>query len=103
MGNATWVIDYEADVKKQIVAQMASGQMNTEDISVIRRWATEVEEQGLAATQANPTWRDHELFDEWKGHRAISFRIDGRLIYRIENGKLIVMVVRVTGSHDYKK
>jgi mRNA-degrading endonuclease YafQ of YafQ-DinJ toxin-antitoxin module len=97
-----WKIEYEARVPETMVADFKTGRLSVDDIKVIKRWVREVESKGLPYAQANKDWRDHELLrGRRKGHHAISFSYSGRLIYRAEERRLIVMVVRVTPDHDY--
>jgi mRNA-degrading endonuclease YafQ of YafQ-DinJ toxin-antitoxin module len=98
----SWAGDYDSEVKAQIVEALKAGDLTQSDLRVIKKWVDEVETKGLEFAQANPTWRDHELTrGKWIGHRAISFSYEGRVIYRVVNGKLIIKVVRVTPDHDY--
>ena len=46
--------------------------------------------------------RDEALFGKWKGHRSSSLSRRFRVIYRIENDRILVEVVNVT-AHDYRK
>ena len=43
--------------------------------------------------------RDHELSGKWAGHRECHIQGDWLLIYRIENGVLVLTLAR-TGSHS---
>ena len=43
--------------------------------------------------------RDHELSGKWAGHRECHIQSDWLLIYRIENGVLVLTLAR-TGSHS---
>ena len=43
--------------------------------------------------------RDHELSGKWAGHRECHIQSDWLLIYRIENGALVLTLAR-TGSHS---
>ena len=98
-----WKVECEAGVASEIVSDLKAGRLTEDDIKVLKRWVKEVESKGLAFAQASKSWRDHELVrGKWKGYRAISFSFSGRLIYRVEGGRLIVMVVRVTPNHDYE-
>lgn len=96
-----WQVNFVDNVKTQLAADLASGAINHEDLRIIKRWVVEVESLGLERTQKNKDWRDHQLDGKWKGHRAISFSYSGRVIYRVEGDRLIVMVVRVTADHEY--
>ncbi len=98
-----WSVKMTKEAESKLRTDFKNGQITAVDIKVIRRWIADIEDQGLEFTQHKTDWRDHQLTGEWKGHRAISFSFVGRVIYRVENEKVIVRVVRVTASHDYKK
>ena len=99
----SWSVELTGEAEKELRTNFKTGKITSEDIKVIKRWIVDVEEQGLDFAQRKSDWRDHELDGPWKGHRAISFSYSGRVIYRVENEKVIVRVVRVTADHDYKK
>ena len=44
-------------------------------------------------------YRDHALTGNWTGHRECHIQSDWLLIYRIENGVLVLTLTR-TGSHS---
>ena len=46
-----------------------------------------------------PSYRDHDLIGNWKGHRECHVRGDWLLIYRIEGNDLVLVLAR-TGSHS---
>ena len=48
-------------------------------------------------------WADHALTGQWSGFRSSSFGYRGRIIYKVENEIITVVVVRITPEHDYKK
>lgn len=99
----SWSVELTDEAEKELRTNFKTGKITSEDVKVIKRWIVDVEEQGLEFAQRKPDWRDHELDGRWSGHRAVSFSYSGRIIYRIENEKIIVRVVRVTADHDYKK
>jgi len=99
----SWSVEMSKEGERALRLDFRSGKITTDDIKVIKRWIADVEEQGLEFAQHKTDWRDHQLAGEWRGHRAISFSYAGRVIYRVENEKIIVRVVRVTADHDYKK
>ncbi len=103
MPREKWEVRYDTNVANEIVEALDIGILSRDDIKVLKRWVSEVESRGLSYAQANRDWRDHELTrGRWKDHRAISFSFSGRLIYRTEDLKLFVMVVRVSPNHDYR-
>jgi len=97
-----WKVDYEPNVKAEIQAQVSEGSLTTGDLQALRKWVDEIESHGLEHVQTD-YWNDHPLEAEWTGLRSASFSLRGRVIYRVEGGRLIVMVVRVTATHNYRK
>lgn len=97
-----WKVDYEPRVKSEIKAQLASGSLTKDDLRALAKWVDEIETNGLEHVQTG-YWNDHPLEAEWTGLRSASFSMRGRVIYRIENKRLIVMVVRITATHNYRK
>ena len=54
----------------------------------------------LSAGEALPEkYRDHALIGDWLGHRECHILPDWLLIYRIENGVLVLTLSR-TGTHS---
>lgn len=99
----SWSVDYEAHVSEELIAAFKARRLSSDDIKIIKRWVQEVEAKGLPFAQSNKDWRDHELTrGQWRGFRAISFSYSGRLIYRVEDKRLIVMVVRITPDHNFR-
>ena len=50
--------------------------------------------------------REHEEHDlvrdkKWLKHKSCSFSKSGRLIYRYNEGKIEIAIVRITPDHDY--
>lgn len=52
-------------------------------------------EQEVLRTKYN----DHALQGNWKGYRELHIQADWLLIYKVDNKKLILTLIR-TGSHD---
>ena len=98
----SWKIDYEPKVRKELAEQLRAGLLTSADFTALRRWVDLILERGLASVQ-NATWHDHPLEGEWTGFRSASFSPAGRVIYRVEDGRLIVVVVRVTAIHNYRR
>jgi mRNA-degrading endonuclease YafQ of YafQ-DinJ toxin-antitoxin module len=97
-----WKVDYEPHVKAEIRAQLDDGTLSKDDLQALAKWVDEIEGHGLDHVQT-AYWNDHPLEAEWTGLRSASFSIRGRVIYRVEDGRLIVMVVRITATHNYRK
>ena len=98
--NFSWKVKIEESAEKIF----HSRKLSSEDREIIYKWAKEVESYGPDALLKKPgVWADHPLFGEWEGYRASSFSYSGRIIYRIENQIITVVVVRISPDHDYKK
>lgn len=95
-----WQVTYDDTVEDKVREQLASGDLTADDMVTIARWTRQIETKGLETVQTRE-WNDHELYGIWKGHRSASFSRLGRIIYRVQDGRLIVSVVRVTAIHDY--
>lgn len=98
----TWKVEYEPQVKTEIKKQLSDGSLTKDDLQALMKWVEEIENYGLDHVQTN-YWNDHPLEAEWTGLRSASFSIRGRVIYRVENKRLTVMVVRITATHNYRK
>lgn len=97
-----WRVDYEKQVRKQLSEGVKTGQITQEDLEVIEKWVDLIEKFGPEQVQADRTWYDHELFENWKGHRSSAFHFKGRIIYRIEKERVVVVVVKITKEHNYE-
>ena len=97
-----WKVDYEPHVKDEIKMQLSSGVLTKEDLQTLYKWVDQIESFGLDHVQTD-YWNDHPLEAEWTGLRSASFSLRGRIVYRVENKKLIVTVVRVTATHNYRR
>lgn len=79
-------------------------ELTGDDRVVIQKWAETVAKHGPAELQRHPSiWADHPLFGEWRGYRASSFSYSGRIIYKVENHIVTVIVMRISTTHDYRK
>lgn len=97
-----WKVEYETQVRSEIKTQLADGTLTKDDLKALAKWVDEIEMHGLEQVQT-VYWNDHPLEAEWTGLRSASFSVRGRVVYRIEGRCLIVMVVRVTATHNYRK
>jgi addiction module RelE/StbE family toxin len=81
-----------------------SGELTEDDKIIIQTWAQTVAEHGPEELQKKPSvWADHPLYGEWQGFRASSFSHKGRIIYKVKDNIVTVIVVRISTDHDYKK
>jgi mRNA-degrading endonuclease YafQ of YafQ-DinJ toxin-antitoxin module len=96
----TWQVKIEDEASRIF----SSKQLTNEDREIIHQWAKEVAAHGPQVLLEKPEiWADHPLVGKWEGHRASSFSYQGRIIYRIEDQVVTVIVVRISPDHDYKR
>lgn len=97
-----WKVLFSAQAEKDIQKLLKENTLSDPDREVIATWIKQVQEFGPESLQKGVNfWYDHELYDRWKGHRSSAYSFKGRLIYRVEKQKIIVLVVRVIATHDY--
>lgn len=97
-----WKVLFSAQAERDIKKLAKEKSLTEADKEVIATWIKQVKEFGPESLQNGVNfWYDHELFDEWKGHRASAFSFKGRIIYRVEKKKIVVLVVKLTADHDY--
>jgi mRNA-degrading endonuclease YafQ of YafQ-DinJ toxin-antitoxin module len=76
--------------------------LNESERVVLQSWEDLVTKHGPEALQDHPGfWNDHELYDDWAGHRSSSFSSLGRIIYRVEGDKKTVVILKITAEHDH--
>lgn len=98
-----WQILFTSKAEKEIRAQVKSGALNDQDREVIATWIKQVKEFGPdSLSKGTNFWHDHPLDGNWKGFRSSAFSYSGRIIYKIENKKITVSIVRLTTAHDYR-
>lgn len=100
---AAWKVKMTDGAEVELKALLANGKVTKEDVKVLLRWLNEMEEFGPDYIASSKEWHDHPLDREWQGHRSSAFSSSGRVIYRIEEDKIIVEVHRVTVDHNYKR
>ncbi|MEI8346700.1 MAG: hypothetical protein WCG27_04485 [Pseudomonadota bacterium] len=99
-----WKILFSAEAERETKDQFRKGLLTDEDREVISTWIKQIAEYGPESLREGSNfWYDHDLQGEWRGYRASAFSFKGRIIYKIENRIVTVLVVRITTAHDYKK
>lgn len=103
-GPQLWQVKITAKASQDIARMVNDGILTDDDRIVIRQWAQSIIDHGPESICVEGSvWKDHELSGEWAGHRASSFSTRGRIIYKVEDKLVRVMVVRITAIHDYRK
>lgn len=95
---------WQVKIEDEAAEVLPGRTLSEEDKLVIQAWAQTVAEFGPEALLKKPSvWADHPLYGEWSGHRASSFSYRGRIIYKVKDKVVTVIVVRITAEHNYKR
>jgi mRNA-degrading endonuclease YafQ of YafQ-DinJ toxin-antitoxin module len=95
---------WHVKIEDEAAAVFKGDDLTKDDRHVIREWAIFVRKNGPNALKRFPQiWADHELHGKWDGYRSSRFSYSGRIIYKVENKIVTVIVVRITTHHNYKK
>ncbi len=99
-----WKVLFTVSAEKDVNALLNSGRLSDADREVIATWIKQIQEFGPDSLRTGSNfWHDHGLFGEWRGRRASAYSFSGRIIYKIEEKKVVVLVVKVIADHDYSK
>ena len=97
-----WKVLFTEKCEKEIRQLDREGFLSEDDKRVISIWIKQVKKHGPdSLREMASNWNDHPLDRKWFGHRASNFSYSGRIIYKVENKKITVKVVRLTHDHDY--
>lgn len=66
------------------------------------KWKDIVRISGPAGLRLIKGFQDESLQREWKGHRSSRLNAQYRVIYKIEEQRIVVLVMDVT-AHDYRR
>ena len=99
-----WHVEFESPkVKGQVRLMMQRGELSKEDRRLIRIWILQMTYHGPESIAKDKNWCDHALEENWWGYRSSTFSHRGRIIYRVIENKVLVQIVRITNSHDYRR
>jgi plasmid maintenance system killer protein len=74
----------------------------TEVLKRYEKWKDIVTISGPQGLRMIKGFHDESLFGKWKGHRSSRLNAQFRVMYRVENDRILVEVVSIT-AHDYRK
>jgi addiction module RelE/StbE family toxin len=83
----------------------AGKQLDSLPLEVLKRyekWKDIVRISGPSGLRLIQGFRDEALRGEWAGHRSSRLNLQYRVIYRVEQDRVLVEVVAVT-PHDYRR
>jgi len=97
-----WVVKRNKEVDEELKRLRKSGSLSDHDLELISDWVDEMEEFGPQYIRASLHWYDHALAGKWFGYRSSAFSSAGRIIYRVLQKDVVVNVVRITITDDYR-
>lgn len=99
------VVEINNKIQKKLDNDIKEGLFQKEVRDLIIFWMTELGEIGFEEYLRSPlaiSFNDHSLKSSRQGERAIHLNTKGgRLIYRYYKNKILVKVIKITGTHDY--
>ena len=99
-----WAVLFSTDAISDIQNLLKQNLLSEADREIIATWIKQIRAFGPESLSHGVNlWHDHELFGKWAGYRSSSFSFKGRLIYKVERTKVIVLVVKLTATHDYSR
>lgn len=99
---ATWKVRITKKAEFELKKLLIEKSINKNDVRVLLRWIDEMEEMGPKYIAYSKEWHDHSLDFKWIGYRSSAFSSSGRVIYKVMNNEIVVVVHRVTANHNYK-
>lgn len=97
-----WKVNIKPQTELELKRSLKNGEFSSDDIKLLLIWIKFIEVFGPYELEKDFKWDDHSLWGKWSGYRSSCFSGAGRIIYKILDDEIIVMVVRVTNKHDYK-
>lgn len=86
--------------RRRAVRQLES--LPVEVLKRYEKWKDIVSISGPEGLRQIRGFRDEALRGQWQGHRSSRLNVQYRVIYRIEQDRVMVEVVAVT-PHDYRR
>lgn len=103
--NKRWNVKISDKCAKEVQKLLKENLISREEYGIIRDWILFVQANGPYKLKEYRFYdfRPHELTRDlkWKDHHSSCFSFSGRIIYKIEDNIVTVVVVRITISHDY--
>lgn len=102
----SWKVLVNNNVAKEVERMLKNKLISREESLVIGDWIRFVKKYGPYQLDKYTffDFKDHALSrdEKWNGCRSSSFSHSGRIIYKIEDDKVLVEVIRITPDHNYK-
>ncbi len=101
----TWKVVITKKCEKEYLELLKEGLITDAQNDIIVDIIEAMEEYGpdVFSEYVSYNIRDHDLIrdSKWSKHKSCSFSKSGRLIYRYNEGKIEIAIVRITPEHDY--
>jgi mRNA-degrading endonuclease YafQ of YafQ-DinJ toxin-antitoxin module len=97
-----WRVLFTEKCELEIRKSLKERRLSDDDLRIIGSWIRTIQMNGPEALPKQKIWNDHALEGEWEGCRSSAYSPSGRIIYKVDDGRIIVIVVRITPNHDYR-
>jgi mRNA-degrading endonuclease YafQ of YafQ-DinJ toxin-antitoxin module len=101
----TWKVVITKKCEKEYLKLLEQGSIIDAQNDIIMDIIEVMEEYGpeIFNDYVSHDIKDHDLKSDkkWLKHKSCSFSKSGRLIYRYNEGKIEIAIVRITPEHDY--
>ena len=97
-----WSVILTNEAEKELRSGLKHGHFSQEDIMILKAWTLFIEYYGPLALERDYKWDDHPLWGKWHGCRSSCISNSGRIIYKVIEHEIVILVLRVTNSHNYK-
>lgn len=99
-----WIVQFASlKVQNEVEALKNKKLLTDVDQRIIKTWIMQMQLDGPESIRKNPVWNDHDLQNDWEGFRSSSFSNKGRIIYKVEDRKVLIQIERITIEHDYRR
>lgn len=96
-----WKVALSPEAEIELKLSLKNGEFSFDDIAILKAWTAFVEYYGPQRLELDYKWDDHPLRGKWAGCRSSCISNSGRIIYKVINDEIIVLVLRVTASYNY--
>jgi addiction module RelE/StbE family toxin len=97
-----WKVTLNPNVESELKTAVQKGLLSSEDIMILKAWANFVEQNGPYLLEDYYKWDDHPLWGQWTGCRSSCISNSARIIYKIVDDEITVLVLRITATLNYR-
>lgn len=97
-----WKVTLSDKAETEFKNDLLNNRWTADDLKILKAWCGFVEYYGPQALARDYKWDDHPLWGQWEGCRSSCISNSGRIIYKINDSEITVLVLRITANHNYR-